>query len=425
METEMSPRKPSFGAHALRLKSGAKKFGLIGLACASLIGLGVSFAGPASADPTSTYVAVGSDTIQDIMNQIANHDAPAGQLASYNAVNPGDPTHPHDVINPKDGCSMTRPNGSTEGVNALRKSINPASTTPQLTLPPAANCVDIARSSSAPSAFGTQNNEGLLTFIPFALDAVGLSTGPTSGTGATLITHANDFSEGTAATPGDLINLYKNCSNITVDGVTYNPNTATGTQVQINLYVPQAGSGTRNFWASTLGFNSTTLPTCVHDTIVAGPDTGQQVEEHDGTAVSTDPNGVGPFSIAQWISQRNGHNDRRHGAVLDNLKATVGGTSISPFSNGNPTTGTLNTAFPITRDVYNVVDTKRITSPADPGLDPADPNTFDSNLKALLVGTTSTVCSQTVDIKAFGFATISNCGAAGTAQRILPTYSAL
>jgi hypothetical protein len=391
---------------------GARLKGLVVLSTAMLgfAGFAVAQAAPALADPGVSYVAVGSDTIQDVMNQFSS-DAAGNEIGSYNAVNPVTGAT-HEVITPaKAGstpasCSFTRPNGSTEGVNALRFSINPATTATQLANPPQPGCIDIARSSSGPGT--NQNNAGQLVYIPFALDAVTGATGPaTAGGGAlaTNITTADSF------TLTDLVNLYTNCQTVTEGGVTYNPNTASGSQVQINLYIPQAGSGTRSFWATTLGFNATTPPACVHDTIQAGADAGQPVEEHDGTAFATDPNGYGPFSIAQWISQRNGHNDRRHGAVVHNINA------ISPFSNGNPATGALNTSFPITREVYNVVQYSRVATGGA---------NFDPALASLLVGTNSLLCQDSLTIRAYGFAvlgasTTDTCGSIANSLRAFTT----
>jgi phosphate transport system substrate-binding protein len=231
-----------------------------------------------------------------------------------------------------------------------------------------------------------------------------MSTGPATGgvvggvtTVATNLTSVDGFAK------TDLQSLYA-CNNVTVGGITYNPNTAGAGQQQVDLYIPQAGSGTRNFWAGQMGINATTPPACVHDTIVAGTLTGTIVEEHDGKAVATDPNGFGPFSISQWIGQRNGHNDRRHGAVLHN----IGG--VSPFANGQPT-GSLNTAFPITREVFNVVQFSRISGgTAEPGL------------VALIVGTGSGLCQDSLQIRSYGFGTLSattpdTCGAVTTAHR--------
>ncbi|HEY0804127.1 MAG TPA: hypothetical protein VGD84_03645, partial [Pseudonocardiaceae bacterium] len=256
---------------------------------AGLTALTIGFASPASADPTTSYVGVGSDTIQDVMNGFAA-DEPPGLIGSWNAVNPVSAVA-HENITPKPGCNMTRPNGSGEGVNALRRSLNQGSTAPQLALPPSAGCVDFARSSSGPG--GNQNAAGLLQYVPFALDAVGTATGPATAVGtipATTITQADKFTAGNPTTPGDLVKLYRDCAQVTEGGVTYDPTipAATGT-TQIHLYVPQAGSGTRNFWATTLGFSSTTLPSCVHDTIVGTA--SLPVEEHDGTVFATDASG--------------------------------------------------------------------------------------------------------------------------------------
>lgn len=389
---------------------GARRKGLaaVTLALLGFTGLAVAQVSPAMADPTEIYVAAGSDTIQDVMNQFGV-DLSGNTLGSYNAVNPVTAAA-HELITPvkQNGtvCSFARPNGSGEGVAALRFSTNPASGATPPTPSPQQGCVDIARSSSGPGT--NQSNTGQFVYIPFALDAVAGSTGPATGgvvggvtTVATNITQANQF------TLQNLKDLYA-CNTVTAGGVTYNPGTATAGQQQIDLYIPQSGSGTRNFWATTLGFNATTPPACVHDTIVGGALAGTnpptQVEEHDGTAVATDPNGFGPFSIAQWISQRNGHNDRRHGAALDNL----GG--VSPFANGQPT-GSMNTAFPITREVYNVVQFSRVSGAA------AEPA-----LVSMLVGTTSFTCSDTLQIRSYGFATLSatttdQCGAISTSLR--------
>lgn len=387
------------------MRARLKAVPVVAVVFAAVIGLTVAFAGPASADPATTYVTVGSDTIQDVMNQFATDEFP-GQIGSWDAVNPVTGTA-HEIITPKAGCSMTRPNGSGEGLNALRKSINPNTTATQLAAPPAPGCVDFSRSSSGPG--GNSVTDGQLQYIPFALDAVGTATGPATAVGgsdpavATAITHADLFTEGTTTSPGDLINLYKSCQPVTEGGVTYDPNipAAAGDQ-QIHLYVPQAGSGTRNFWANTLGFNATTLPSCVHDTIVG---TTTPVEEHDGTVYAQDADGFGPFSIAQWVAQSNGHHDRRHNAVVHSLTAAAsGGTAVTPLTSG----GTLNTNYPIRREVYTIVQRDRVV---------AGDSNFDPTLAALLAGPNSQLCGDLLTILNFGFATLNgsplghSCGA--------------
>lgn len=354
-----------------------------GLVVTVAAGVVVGVSGPASADPATTYVAVGSDTIQDIMDQFAT-SVGSGAVGSWDAVNPGNNVA-HEVINPKPGCSMTRPNGSGEGLAALRKSINPATGATQLADAPEQNCVDIGRSSSGPG--GNASTTGDLVYIPFALDAVATATGPAATVGgadpasATAITNADLF------TSADLTALYA-CNSITEGGVTYVPDgTVTdATHQPIHMYVPQPGSGTRNFWATTFSFNATTLPGCVHDHSVV---TNAAVEEHDGTVYATDPDGLGPFSAAQFIAQSNGHHDRRHNAAIHNIDG------VSPKTAG----GTLNTAYPVRREVYNIVKISRITSGS------AD---FDPNLTALLSGATSKLCGLSLQIHSFGFATLES-----------------
>ena len=412
--------KPSKSLRSLRARSAVA----LGAAVLAFTGLTLAQAGPALADPTETLVAVGSDTIQDVYNQFAL-DAAGNLLGSYNATNPVTGAA-HEVITPVDGtahvnCSYARPNGSSEGVANLRLALNPATTNGGAAVAPVAQqgCVDIARSSSGPGTL--QSNTGPIVYVPFALDAVAGATGPSTCTPSTLcpsftanlvdkttgavtqvtatpvptnITTADDF------TFADLQTLYDNCATVTEGGITYNPGTATAGQQQIDLYIPQSGSGTRSFWATTLDFNATTPPACDFDVIQGGPLAGKNalVEEHDGTAVATDPDGFGPFSIAQWISQRNGHNDRRHDAILHNLTPTGSTTPVSPFSNGNPTTGSLNANFPITRDVYSVVSYTRVTTTTDP-------------LYSLLNGPSSFVCQDSLQIISYGFALIpSTCG---------------
>jgi phosphate transport system substrate-binding protein len=360
-------------------------------------GLVVVTANPASADPATTYAAVGSDTTQDVMDGFATIVG-GGNVGSWDAVNPGTPGSIHDVINPKANCPMTRPNGSGEGVNALRKSVNPSTAAPQLALPPGPGCLDFSRSSSGPG--NNANTAGLLIYIPFALDAVAPATG-----GTTNIANADGFSI------TQLAALYQ-CTPQTVGGVTYDPNNppAAGNQ-GVHLYIPQSGSGTRNFWAGQMGINATSLPTCVHDTSVID---GTLVEEHDGTVLAADPAGLGPFSIAQWVAQSNGHNDRRHGAILHSLATAAAPTTpVPPLVNN-----ALNTAFPITREVYNVTVLSRVTSGTA---------NFDQALTNILVGTSSILCSQSLTIRSFGFGLLTSaplghtCGAVATELRAFAT----
>ncbi len=393
----------------MRLKSpidlGRARPRLTSLAAAGALTLGmagfaVAQAGPASADPHQVYTTVGSDTTQDIMNQYSL-DLGVNTLGSWNATDPvtNTATMPPPFITPANAaggqCSFSRPNGSGQGLAALRKSINQSTSAAQLPGPPQANCIDFSRSSSGPGS--NQSATGSLVYIPFGLDAVTIAAGS-----ATTITQANNF------TLANLQSLY-NCNAVTVGGVAYNPGTGT-TLGNIDMYIPQSGSGTLNFWAGIMGFSTSSLPVCLHQTIVAGPNTGTIVEEHDGTDVTSDPNGVTPFSVAQWVSQRNGHNDRRHSAILQN----IGGVFPCAGSSNCTAAGTaINTAFPVTREVFNVVPFNKVTS----GM-----TGFDPVLAQLLAGTNSNLCQDIFTIQAYGFALLGSgttdlCGSTASTLR--------
>jgi hypothetical protein len=330
------------------------------------------------------------------MNAFANVTLGSNELGSWNAVNPvsqaiGDTITPANAAGGQ--CSFTRPDGSGQGLSAFRKSINPSSTAAQLAIAPEPNCIDLSRSSSGVS---NQNNAGVLVWIPFALDAV---TGAIGSNGTLANSTLNPFVN--AFTLANLTALY-NCNTTTVTvgstTTTFNPNTATAGQQQIDLYIPQAGSGTLSFWATTLGFSATSPPACDHQTIVG---TTTAVEENDGTAVSTDPLGYMPFSIAQWISQSNHSNiDRRHNAIEEDVNgiSPCSGATSCPSSGGS-----LNSSFPITRDVYNILQTSQAT-----GTGP---------LAQLFAGPNSQLCQDIFTIAAYGFATISNCGSTAVANR--------
>ena len=408
----------------------------VGALTMGFAGFGVALtAGPALADPTCQEIAVGSDTIQDVINQYSV-DLTGNLLCSYNAVDPvsGSQTTNIEYIRglnatePATTCLEQRPNGSGAGVVGLRESINPPdpAATPALAPEAPGGCIDIARSSSGP----TSNTAGALTYIPFAEDAVAGAIGPAAGgvvqgingpvtTVATNLTTTNMF------TDADLINLYKNCQEVTEGGVTYWPFGSTATQPsgtqRIDLYVPQAGSGTLKFWAQELGFSATGLDSCIFNTIQNGADNGTSVEEHNGTAVGTDPDGYMPFSIAQWISQ-SVHTtgdpvdlDRRYGAVLQD----VGG--VSPF-NGTR----LNAAFPFNREVYNVVEGCRVDATAPLPFTGATCS-IDSALVSMLVGTGGSLCQDELTIINYGFALLVNntneidtCGSIAASLRSQP-----
>jgi phosphate transport system substrate-binding protein len=285
-------------------------------------------------------------------------------------------------------------------------------------MPPAAGCVDFARSSSGPGANASAT--GQLVYVPFALDAVTAATGPAVATTNAVATNIKDADLFTLA---DYTTMYGSCLPVTPAGstVSYVPDgTVTdATHQPIHLYVPQSGSGTRNFWLAQMNVPAGTTPTCVHDHAfdsVNGLFDGAQVEEHDGTVYAGDADGFGPFSIAQFVSQRNGHNDRRHNAALHN----IGG--VSPCGNATAPSscqpsGTLNVSYPVRREVYNVMSFARITSTA----------AADAQFVATFNGSASLQCTNTGTILTYGFALLNSaplghtCGQIATDLRAFAT----
>lgn len=386
----------------MKLQSFIGAAGVCALAAGVMVGLA---AGPAAADPAGPTTSIevdggGSDTTQDVMNAIAND---AG-YSSWNALNPTTGAA-HDLIDTKATAACTdisRPNGSSEGVAALRRSLSATSTAtyPGATWAAGSGCFDFARSSSGPGA--NASTSGQLQYIPFARDGVTVAVGPLSGTDATAIGGTFDLAElqamYSAGTPA-----------VATDGVTYDPRTDDGlTGTEIHLLIPQAGSGTRNFFSTAMGISSTAPPTWVKDTYV--PTAGgaaESVQEHDGTAVRADHNALMPYSIAQWLAQQSHPDlDRRDGARLQNI-----GT-LSPF---DATGVRLNTAFhaSLLRDVYNVISRAAVD---------AGPTNI---LNAIFVGSNPAVgvCAPSSGrIAEFGFGSIgSRCGVVDPALRAFAT----
>ena len=162
-----------------------------------------------------------------------------------------------------------------------------------------------------------------------------------------------------------------------------------------------------------MGFNTTTLPAWVFDHVQSdGGNTvsqfvGQSVQQNDGTTVTVDPNGFDPFSVADYISQTAGHHPHFYQAVL----TTVGGVSAVVG-------GVLNTSFPITHEVYNVVQYDRVVNTGD--------GKFDAQLAKLFVGGTSTLCRDSATITGYGFAllgasTTDTCGSTAATLRAFAT----
>ncbi|MEU5028371.1 hypothetical protein [Streptomyces milbemycinicus] len=309
---------------------------------AAALGVGVMTA-PASADPAAgdyrVLAGVGSDTTQDVVNGLGAAIDNGTLIASYNATPPAGGTT--TIKTRATGCEIARPNGSSAGIDALRNAVDNNT-----------GCLDFARSSRGVADTSTTD----LTWIPYAKDAVTYAVRSNSGLPRTL-------------TLAQLTRVYK-CELRTINGITVTP------------LLPQAGSGTRSFWLSTIGVTEAEIANgagngkCVDDT----------VQEHNGEALDS-VGDIAPYSVAQYIAQGNKLAD-----VPDRRGAAV----LAPLSSQPPVIDNkLNPAFPVQRDVYNVVPTAKLTN---------------ATISTTFVGSGSKVCAQTGAITTYGFGTNSSCG---------------
>lgn len=351
------------------------RFGAVAAFAATALALGV--AAPAYADPSGfkPLVGAGSDTTQDVVGGLATV---VTDLGSYDAT--GSAT----IQTRSGGPFFTRPNGSTSGVQALSASINPGGTHlfPATGGVSITDQIDFARSSSSPSSSfpGTD-----LTFIPFARDAVTFAVSAASDFPRDIAL-GNAGQDTISPAPFTLRNIYRGTVTSYVD--------ASLEPVTIRPIIPQTGSGTRAFWLSALGLTEST--------IIGTPttDIGNTAQEHNGTYIKN-AGDIAPFSIAQYVAQGN------HGVLPTSVLERRGTVELGNIDTVKPlllTTGggvELNTAFPVNRLVFNVVETARLTGSAPEDL----------QLQAAFVGSSSAVCAASTTIKQYGFGTIGSlCG---------------
>jgi hypothetical protein len=239
--------------------------------------------------------------------------------------------------------------------------------------------LQFARSSALRSESGTE-----LTYIPFARDALTIAMSASSD-------FPKDVALGAAGQPTNaftLRNIYLGTVTSFID--------SQGNTVTIRPLLPQVNSGTRTFWVSALGTTESALAAGGRAT-----DLGNTVEEHDGRFLTTDGD-IAPFSVGQYLAQANHSSlptsvvERRGSIVLgsiDTIKPIIyDGTRVA-----------ANPDFGVSRLVYNVVETRALTT--------ATPSATDSLIRSTFAGSSSTVCQATAQIQQYGFATIgSQCG---------------
>jgi phosphate transport system substrate-binding protein len=311
-------------------------------------------AAPAPNGYLDSLTMAGSDTIQDVDTALAarfNLEASDGdRVTNVPAQFSGTVTASGDRFcapitytassTPATG-QTTAPNGSGAGKTALNGSAAAGN-----------GCVDIARSSSGRGSSDPTGNQ--FQYFAFAKDAVGYAT-----YGLTL-----NGSAGTGGlTTADLRGIY-NCTYTNFSQVG-------GPNQPIQRYLPQAGSGTRNFFVNTVlgGADPTTVSTASCPAVKIS-------QENDGTVASGSKPGVDqaditaksailPFSAAQLVAQANQTRkpdgtavaDLRNGLVIGSLD---GQNPVSTSSTGvvSPNTTVYNSSYIGARNVYHVLDTR-------------------------------------------------------------------
>ena len=365
------------------------------------------------AEPVSnSYAVVGSDTIEDVLNALANGTSIT--RSSVRVTTPGgltigsfDATGGPSIITKTGGVRFSRPNGSSEGYRALSSSMLGDGVTftddnkfTSGTYQPALNAsstgnasmplglrniniygqVDIARSSSSkPASLGdpdVSDTVGTIARIPFGRDAFGLAF---TDSLATKVCNAGQNSAVAPACVPYLNNsqLLSIFTSTVAGGPTVNVGpTGSTTPIQIQGVVPQEGSGTRSDFVSKIGTTSN---------IVKAATAVKLAQEHDATGLIGDE--VTPMSVSRWIAMKNKVSfDRSASAVLGAITTADAGTATKPAL---PTTGTAPALTPNTsyyadqtwgRDTYLFVERARITKPAA-----GQPKgKYDENLHALV-----------------------------------------
>jgi ABC-type phosphate transport system substrate-binding protein len=355
---------------------------------------------PAENDATG----VGSDTIQNVMDQFAADFNPGvasggSHLFSWDATNPLTRAI-GDSIAEKTGCSpIARPNGSSAGITQLA--------TFQKTSDGKFFCSSFARSSRARASTDPAFAPGGIAFVDLAGDAVTWSTQTTTNAPATL-------------TPAQLTAIY-NCTDT-------NWMQVGGANAPIHAFIPQSGSGTRSFFLSALGI--ATPGACVSDV-------GGTLEENEGVNPAlNDPNAIFPYSIGKFIAEKF-HSTAcitkstcapnasgiicKHTPGKNLFGCDTHGTMVLRQINGiAPTTGTgastvINSAFPSTfqRIVFEVVPFDPNTTDHIPGSEAGAPGGI--NLEPMF-GASGFVCTNATaktDLRNYGFLVTPLCGVTG------------
>jgi len=361
----------------------AVKVGAVAAAAIALAGFGAQSASalPAADGVRQQVVFAGSDTTFDFIKSYAA----TWQASSSN--NTGSAADILTVLPPVSSTTTTvaadancgaqtwgtatlpYPNGSSAGITALANSAAAGNA-----------CVDVARSSRAKG--GT--DPATLKFFGFARDAVSVAT----------------YGAKINVSQAQLQDIYA-CRTTLWQNIPGSGKTGT-----IVRYLPQAGSGTRSFFISSLLGGANPAPNSAACPLI-------EVQENVGSQVSAanQPRAILPYSVAQWVYQNrapaNGAVDLTAGNFIDSIDG------VSPSTGDGSTaaaaaTPILNGTFKGARTVYNVLDTRTPAASYNAALRIVG---FDSTGRSLLCNG-----SQASKITAYGFVPFPSSGTGGTCR---------
>lgn len=306
---------------------------------ASVVGATSAQADPTGAPTYRALAGVGSDTTTPVMNALSNTIEVNGTLVlgSYDATGSANVETQNNSA-----CIIARPNGSGAGRTALLASL-------------AANngCLQYSRSSSLNTA---ATGGAQLTYVPFAVDAVTYAV-------------TNNSIVPRELTLAQLQAIYQ--CNPTYVG--------TAPNYSIVPMLPQPGSGTRSFWETEMGITDAQV-TAGDFPCITDESGGNLIEEENGTVLGQD--NLIPYSIASW--------DAEESQVIGDVR----GDSVLGVING-VSSQQIDTSFPVTREVYNVIPTaSQTTAPTS----------------TVFVGSNSLICQNSATIEQYGFLPDPNCG---------------
>lgn len=295
-----------------------------------------------------TIALAGSDTTQDVMGAIAtwyngssqnfdgdNLDNILSVEVNPNTVAADTECGQRIYHTPPGAGEVVAPNGSSNGRNALRTSVNNGD-----------GCIDIARSSAGPRAISATGDLATFEYYAFALDALGYASASTLAPANLTLQQFRDIFT----------------CNIT------NWNQVGGGNGPIQRYVPQTGAGTYQFFISDLMGGT-------NPALFSGPSCPAVIftQENSGELIATNGDqqeALVAYSAANWIAQARGTApDQRAGQTMRSLNgqsliATSGGLPVlntaGPVRESNVTLNDPTPDYPGIRYVFNVIDTSHV-----------------------------------------------------------------